>query len=147
MLCREWVDWQLHTYPNEREKIARKFQSGEYAKTVATLETIHAAPGGAILLAKLDGRTVGCVMYDRVEPRLAEIQRLFVTEVGRGHGVGRALLEGMFTQMQSSGYTRAMLSSARFLTHARQLYEQMGFVEIERPQGVPDYVYFMERCL
>jgi len=42
-----------------------------------------------------------------------------------------------------------VFSSAKFLTHARAMYENAGFVETPHPQGFPDewrkYVYFMER--
>ncbi len=86
-------------------------------------------------------------MYDQMEPNVAEVHRLFVTEQGRGSGVGRALLEEMFIQMRLDGYTAVRFSSARFLTHARQLYESLNFVEIPAPQGAPSYVYFMERNL
>lgn len=146
-LCRAWLDWQLKTYPEHREKIARKFPPGEYDRTVATLAEIHAAPGGAVLLCKLDGKTVGCVMFDRMEQDVAEVHRLFVAEGGRGHGVGRALLAEMFALMRAAGYTKARFSSARFLEHARGLYESMGFVDVPAPEGMPPYVYFMEREL
>ncbi|WP_370162750.1 GNAT family N-acetyltransferase [Limimaricola soesokkakensis] len=146
-LCREWVEWQLKTYPEQREKIARKFLSGDYDRTVADLAEIHAAPEGAVVLCKLDGKTVGCVMYDRMDQQVAEVHRLFVTEDGRGHGIGRALLEEMFGLMRAAGYTKVRFSSARFLKHARDLYGRMGFFEVPAPKDMPPHVYFMEREL
>jgi GNAT superfamily N-acetyltransferase len=86
-------------------------------------------------------------MYDQMEPGVAEVHRLFVTEEGRGNGVGRALLEEMFLQMRLDGYTAVRFSSARFLTHARQLYESLGFVDMPAPEDAPGHVYFMERSL
>lgn len=146
-LCREWVEWQLKAYPEERDRIARKFQSGDYGRTVENLAEIHSVPGAGLLLCKIGGATVGCVMYDRTDRQVAKVHRLFVRESGRGHGAGRALLEEMFSHMRSDGYTTARFSSARFLTHARRLYESMGFAEVPAPPEAPPHVYVMERRL
>jgi GNAT superfamily N-acetyltransferase len=150
-LCRAWVDWQLKVFPHMRDKILAKFEPVEYARTLADLPMIHARPKGAILLASLSGAPVGCVMYDEMEPGVAEIKRLFVEEAGRGHGLGRTLLTSMMAQMRSDGYATVRFSSARFLTHARALYESVGFVDIPHPADFPaklrDVAYFMERRL
>ena len=123
----------------------------EYARTLENLPSIHARPKGAIILASLDGDYVGCVMYQEMAPKLAEVKRLFVAESGRGHGVGHILLTEMFRYMKNDGYERTQFSSARFLTHARDLYEKVGFEEIPLPQDIPDElaetVYFMEKAL
>ena len=111
---------------------------------------IHARPRGAILLAALGDRPVGCVMYhphDADMPGMAEIKRLFVRSDGRGHGVGRALLDAMFAAMRADGYDRVRFASARFLTHARRLYEDAGFADIPSLPGTPDVAYWMERAL
>lgn len=150
-LCRAWVEWQLKVFPEQRDKILTVFEPAAYARTLAELPMIHARPKGAILLATLDDRPVGCVMYMEHVPGVAEVKRLFVEEAGRGHGLGRALLSEMFARMRDDGYDRVMFSSARFLTHARALYESMGFADMPAPQDFPDElrdtVYFMERAL
>lgn len=149
--CHDWVDWQLRTFPDKHDKILTVFEPVQYAATLAALPQIHARPKGAILLARLDGAPVGCVMYHDWEPGVAEVKRLFVAEAGRGHGLGRALLTAMLEAMKSDGYAIARFSSARFLTHARALYEAMGFQDIPQPPDFPDAlrdtVYFMERPL
>ena len=90
-------------------------------------------------------------MYAEAGPGVAQFNRMFVTEAGRGHGLGRSMLHRMFEQMTSDGYEKVVFSSAKFLTHARALYESAGFVDAEYPPGFPDelqkYVYFMERLL
>ncbi len=74
-----------------------------------------------------------------------------MAEAGRGHGLGRALLTKMLASMKSDGYAIARFSSARFLIHARALYEAMGFHDIPQPPDFPEElretVYFMERPL
>ena len=146
-LCRAWPEWQLKTYPELREEILFEFEPESYARRLAALETIHARPKGAVLLAELEGQAVGCVMYLEMAPGVAEVKRLFVDEAGRGHGIGRALLEEMFARMRADGYRTARFSSARHLSHARRLYESLGFRDIPAPEGYPDFVYFMERPL
>lgn len=148
-LCRHWVDWQLKAFPEMREEILRVFEPVAYARTLADLPRIHAAPGGGVLLADLDGQPVGCVMYREMEPGVAEIKRLFVAEAARGHGLGRALIDALLDAARRDGYRIVRFSSARFLPHARALYESVGFVDIPHPDGFPDemreIVYFMER--
>ena len=90
-------------------------------------------------------------MYSEAGPGVAEFKRMFVSEDGRGHGLGRLMLERMFEQMISDGHKKVVFSSAKFLTHARSMYESAGFVDVPHPEGFPDewrqYVYFMERSL
>ena len=150
-LGRIWVDWQLKVYPELREPILAYFDPVEYAQTLAALPVVHARPKGAVLLADLGGSAVGCVMYLEFEPGIAEVKRLFVDEAGRGHGLGRKLLEAMFDQMRGDGYQKVRFMSAHFLTHARKLYESVGFQDMPLPDDYPDEYrdldYFMERLL
>jgi hypothetical protein len=57
-LCQAWVDWQLKTFPEQRDKILIAFEPIAYARTMADLPIIHARPKGAILLAHLDQHPV-----------------------------------------------------------------------------------------
>jgi len=76
---------------------------------------------------------------------------MFVSERGRGHGLGRLLLDKMCEQMVKDGHHKAIFSSANFLTHAKAMYVAAGFSSTTHPEGFPDewkpYVYFMERKL
>ena len=150
-LGRSYVDWLLKVYPELREPILVFFDPVEYAQTLAALPVVHARPKGAVLLADLGGSAVGCVMYLELEPGIAEIKRLFVDEAGRGHGLGRKLLEAMFDQMRGDGYQKVRFMSSYFLTHARKLYETVGFEDMPLPGDYPDEYrdldYFMERLL
>ena len=150
-LGRSWVDWLLKVHPELREPILAYWDPVEYAQTLAALPVVHARPKGAVLLADLGGSAVGCVMYLELEPGIAEVKRLFVDEAGRGHGLGRKLLEAMFDQMRGDGHQKVMFSSGHYLTHARKLYESAGFQDMPMPDDYPDEYrdldYFMERSL
>jgi len=147
----EWAKTHLEDFPEHQDIIERVFDPEAYRETMENLHIIHARPKGAVLLAELDGRPVGCVMYQEMEPGVAEIKRLFVNPGGRGHRLGHALLNKMLSQMKADQYARVRFSSAKFLNHARALYESAGFADIPQPEGFPDYlrdfVYFMERPL
>ena len=150
-LGRTYLAWLLKTYPEQREPILAFYDPVDYEQTLAELPVVHARPKGAVLLADLGGTAVGCVMYLEMQPGTAEVMRLFVDEAGRGHGLGRKLLEAMFDQMRRDGYQKVRFMSAHFLTHARKLYETVGFQYMPLPDDYPDEYrdldYFMERSL
>lgn len=146
-----WAKTHLEDFPEHQDIIVKVFDPKAYSETMADLHVIHARPKGAVLLAYLDDHPVGCVMYQEMEPGVAEVKRLFVDPRGRGHGLGSALLTEMIRQMAADGYKTVRFSSAKFLTHARSLYESVGFSDIPQPPELPeflhDFVYFMERPL
>lgn len=150
-LCREWMAWHWDAYPKDWPVRGNPMEPERFLKILDELPALHARPRGGILLASIDEVPCGCVMYNEAGPDIAEFNRMFVSEAGRGHGLGGLLLAHMFDQMIADGYKRVFFSSARFLTHARAMYERAGFVDMPHPADFPDawrdYVYFMERKL
>ena len=151
-LCREWLDWHWENYPPDWPKgDDHPMDPVEFQKTLKDLPNLHKRPLGGILIASVDGKPCGCVMYSQASSGVAEFKRMFVSPDGRGHGLGRKMLDHMFEQMATDGYTRVFFSSATFLKHARAMYENAGFVPMRHPAGFPDdwrdKIYFMERSL
>lgn len=150
-LCREFVAWQLEEFPAMRAEITAYFEPSVWESTLADLPNIHARPRGAMLLARLDGKPCGCIMYHEAEPGTAEIKRLFVSSRQRRSGVGGALVEAAFARARSDGYRRMRLDTAKFLAAARRLYLRYGFEETEPSDGVPaearEVAVFMQRSL
>ncbi|AQS48198.1 hypothetical protein BMG03_10605 [Thioclava nitratireducens] len=153
-LCREWLDWHWRHYPSDWPRGAdNPMDPMKFEAIVQRLPTLHERPGGGIIIGSVDGQAVGCVMYREAakEAGLAEFNRMFVSESGRGHGLGQKMLEHMFEQLIADGYRKVFFSSANWLTHARAMYEAAGFSDIPHPTGFPDkwrnHVYFMERTL
>lgn len=159
-LCRDWFDWYWDSYPDDwpREDdpdwikgVEHPVSPARFGTILAELPQRHERPGGGIFLAFLDDTPVGCVMYNGTSPGSAEFHRMFVTVAGRGHGLGRKLLEQMFAQMRADGYSRVFFSSATFLEHARRMYQSAGFTDMAHPESFPvawrDKIYFMERAL
>ena len=151
-LCLGWLAWHWENYPADWPRgDDHPMDPAGFRKIVADLPDLHKRPLGGILIASVDGTPCGCVMYSQARPGVAEFKRMFVSPEGRGHGLGRKMLDHMFSHMAADGYERVFFSSATFLTHARAMYEQAGFIPMAQPEGFPeawrDKVYFMERSL
>lgn len=150
-LCREWLDWHWKAFPEDGPRVGNVMAPDTFETVIQDLPQIHARPRGAILLAFLEEQPVGCVMYHAYDAHTAEIKRLFVSDAGRGYGIGQLMLERMFVEMSADGFQEVIFSSAKFLTHARRLYESVGFQAIDHPEDFPDhlrsFVYFMRRPL
>lgn len=146
-LCRQWPNWLIETFPENEASIRERFFSGAYGDTLTALPEIHARPKGAMFLATLGGAPAGCVMYREKEPGQAEFNRMFVASFARGHGLGERLMQAMLAQMKADGYRQVFFNSARFLTHARRMYEGLGFREVPLPPGAPELEYEMIKDL
>ncbi|MEW6634633.1 MAG: GNAT family N-acetyltransferase [Pseudomonadota bacterium] len=94
-------------------------------------EPVHA------LVAERDGHLLGLVhyLYHRSTTAIAPscyLQDLFTTEAARGHGVGRALIEGVYGHAKAAGANRVYWQTHETNHTAMQLYdkvaERSGFV-------------------
>jgi ribosomal protein S18 acetylase RimI-like enzyme len=108
----------------------------------------YAPPGGALLLAEVDGTIAGCVALRPMSANVCEMKRLYVQPAFRCEGLGRALARAIVEKAQALGYNRMRLDTVRSMTAARHLYASLGFEETEPyyHNPLPDVVY-MERDL
>ncbi|WP_366524028.1 GNAT family N-acetyltransferase [uncultured Tateyamaria sp.] len=98
---------------------------------------MHSSRGG-IFVACLDDQVVGCVMYNEMSAGVAEFNRMFGSEAGHGHGIGRLLLNKRYNQLIEVGCQKVVFSSAVFLTYAKARYQAAGFTGSLHPKGFPD---------
>jgi putative acetyltransferase len=101
---------------------------------LARLPGDYAPPGGALLIAHVDGMLAGCCalrLLDNVDyVNACEMKRLYVRPAYRGLGLGRLLAEGILDAARQSGYTSLLLDTLSDMETARALYQELGFEEI-----------------
>jgi GNAT superfamily N-acetyltransferase len=92
-------------------------------------------PRGRLLVARLDEHPVGVGALKPVDEATAEIKRMFVRPAARGLGVGRAIVLRLVQDARAEGYATVRLETLRFMTIARAMYRDFGFVEVARFDG------------
>ncbi|MFO1328271.1 MAG: GNAT family N-acetyltransferase [Rubrivivax sp.] len=101
---------------------------------LATLPGAYAAPGGALLLALVDGQVAGCgalrALPDVDYPNACEMKRLYVRRAFRRFGLGRVLAQALIDRATQSGYSTMLLDTLDDMEAARGLYTSLGFEEI-----------------
>lgn len=101
-----------------------------FSAELAMLPGAYAPPRGALFLATLDGRPVGCVAVRPIDDRGCEMKRLYVRPAGRGHGLGRALAERAIAHARAAGFGRMLLDTLPTMGDAQALYGRLGFVDV-----------------
>ena len=101
---------------------------------LATLPGEYAAPGGALLLAYVDGALAGCgamrPLTDVDHANACEMKRLFVRPAFRRYGLGRLLAQALLDRATSAGYSSMLLDTLDEMESARELYATLGFEEV-----------------
>jgi GNAT superfamily N-acetyltransferase len=88
-------------------------------------------PLGRFYLLRHAGKFVGVGCLKRLEPTVAEIQRMYVQPNVRGLGAGRLLLERLLDDARAIGYKIVRLESLKVLSAAHSLYRSVGFKDID----------------
>lgn len=108
-----------------------------FAEELAELPGRYAPPGGALLLARVDGAAAGGVALRGLGDGICEMKRLFVRPAFRrlrtdeGVSIGRALATQVVAVARARGYGRVRLDTvAGKMDAAIALYRSMGFAEI-----------------
>ncbi|MCQ2411395.1 MAG: GNAT family N-acetyltransferase [Sphaerochaetaceae bacterium] len=70
------------------------------------------------------------------EPGWAELQKLYLADEVKGNGFGKLLVRTIEEKAKESGYTYMYLETHTNLDKALNLYERMGFQQIDRPASV-----------
>jgi len=99
------------------------------ARIVADYAADHDPGREAAWIAEIDRRRVGCIfcVADPVDHATAKLRILLVHPDGRGHRVGRQLLERSLDFARAAGYDRVRLWTNHPLAAARHIYVERGF--------------------
>lgn len=101
-----------------------------FAHELAHLGEVYGPPGGALILATLHDRPIGCVAVRRIDAWTCEMKRLYVRPLGRGHGLGRTLALHAMEAARSAGARAIRLDTLPSMHEAQALYEELGFRDI-----------------
>jgi GNAT superfamily N-acetyltransferase len=97
----------------------------------------------ALWLAKLGSAPVAACGIKPFRGDICELKRLYCRPTGRGFGLGYRLCEAAIKAAREMGYKHIYLDTDHGLTHANQIYEQLGFIDIEKYYDNPMESRFM----
>jgi putative acetyltransferase len=86
---------------------------------------------GVFLVARVEGRPVGCGALRVLGGGDAEVKRMWVDPAVRGQGVAKAVLARLQDEALELGATRLVLETGIHQTEAIGLYRSSGFERVE----------------
>ena len=105
-----------------------------FGAELAGLPGVYAPPGGALLLALVDGAPAGCVamraLPESDHTNACEMKRLYVRRAFRRFGLGRLLTQQLMDLATQSGHSCMLLDTLDDMEAARGLYTSLGFEDI-----------------
>lgn len=103
------------------------------ARIVADYAADHDPSREAAWIAEVDGRRAGCIfcVADPDGAGTAKLRILLVHPDGRGHDLGRRLIDTCLEFARDAGYDRMRLWTNHPLAAARHLYLERGFKLID----------------
>ena len=84
-------------------------------------------PGGHIFIAESDGHPIACCALVLMRPGVFELAKMAVSEVVRGQGVGRLVLQHVIAFARQIHAHELELCTNHRLANAIHLYESLGF--------------------
>jgi len=118
------LEWLQEYFTLEKED--EKLLSDPYGKIVK--------PGGLVLFARLEGKTVGTTALFKHNKHLYELTKMAVTKKAQGRQVGRKLALAAIQRAKNRGAKRVVLLTSPKMTPAYNLYRSLGFVEVSSAQ-------------
>ena len=109
----------------------------DFESEVAALPGAYAPPGGALVVAQIDGQDAGCAALRRFDARRGEAKRLYVRPQFRGRGVGRALLGWVIAEARALGYLEIVGDTIPQMSVALGMYDRAGFERTAPYADVP----------
>lgn len=91
-----------------------------------------AGPGDVFIVARLNGRAIGCGSLKPLDASTGEIKRMWVAPEARGLGLARRLLEKLESEARLAGMTRIRLDTNRSLAEAQSLYRKACYRDIPK---------------
>lgn len=103
----------------------------DFATEVRDLPGRYAPSEGSLLLSLYGSEPAGCGALRKWEGRICEMKRLYVLPKFRGLGIGLALARELIAVAKHMRYDAMRLDTLPEMRSAHQLYQSLGFREIE----------------
>jgi len=91
----------------------------------------YGLPDGVLILALVDGKAAGCIALHKISKNICEMKRLYVREDYRGLGIGKRLVNMIIEEAIKLNYHYIRLDTLPMMKKAQDLYESIGFYDIE----------------
>ena len=109
-----------------------------YDPTTDALFEVFQTPGSKYFLAEINGDMVGgggIYPTAGLDADTCELVKMYLLPQGRGHGLGRLLIEKCIEAAKEMGYRRIYLETMPELKQALKVYEKFGFKYLNGPMG------------
>lgn len=103
----------------------------DFDKEISSLIEIYSPPYGALIIAKMEEKPIGCVALRKINENICEMKRLYVKLKFRGRGIGKILVFYVLKEAKRIGYKFIRLDTVPKMREAIALYKSFGFYEIE----------------
>lgn len=122
--------WCVEQYFAELDE---RFELGfDPARSISADPQETMSPRGAFVVARLDGRPIGCGALKSLGAGIGTIKRMWVAKSARGMGLGRRILLVLEEQARELGFAVLRLETNRTLGEAQNLYRSNGYQEVAR---------------
>jgi DNA-binding MarR family transcriptional regulator/GNAT superfamily N-acetyltransferase len=137
--------WCIEQYFSE---LNARFESG-FNPSLSISADAHelTPPAGALLIARVRGRPVGCGALKFHPGAPAELKRMWVAPEARGLGLGRRLLQELERHARDNGVEVLRLETNRALSEAIALYRSSGYREVGAFNDEPYAHHWFEKRL
>ena len=96
------------------------------------LKPAQLSPGlGMFLVARVDGRAVGCGAVRLLDATTVEVKRMYVEPELRGQGVAKEILTRLEAAGRELGATRSVLETGVYQDEAIGLYLRAGYTQVD----------------
>jgi DNA-binding MarR family transcriptional regulator/GNAT superfamily N-acetyltransferase len=137
--------WCLDQY---FEELDRRFPAGfDSSRSIPADDDQLRLPAGLLLIARLDGRAVGCGALKLHGDAPAELKRMWVAPDARGLGLGRRMLRELEQQAGVHRVSTLHLETNATLTEAIALYRSGGYTEVAAFNDEPYADHWFEKAL
>ncbi len=84
-----------------------------------------------VIVCYVDDKPIGCGAFRKYDEQNAEIKRMFIQPVYRGHGIGLNILKELELWAKELNYTACVLETGKKQPEAISLYKKAGYTIIK----------------